>query len=76
MTTPDTYLTASEVAALTHRRRRRLQCLALAEMGIEHVTRPDGSPVVLRAHADDVLTGGKARRQPKRAEGPNWDACR
>lgn len=54
-------LTPEELQQLTGRKRRDAQARVLRHMGIEHRVRPDGSVVVLRAHVDEVLGGGKAR---------------
>jgi hypothetical protein len=66
------FLTPPEIVALTQRRRRRAQVEALRHLGIEHRVRPDGSPVVLRAHVEAVL-GGVAPAMLKDPE-PDWSA--
>lgn len=50
-------LTEAEIRELTGRKVRRSQANVLAVMGIESKARPDGSLVVLRAHAERVLGG-------------------
>ncbi len=49
------FLSEDEVRALTKRKQRRAQVRALRAMGIDHKTRPDGSPVVLRSHVESEL---------------------
>ena len=53
------FLTPEEIVALTRRKRRPAQGIALRCLGIEHRVRPDGSVAVLRAHVERLL-GGKA----------------
>lgn len=42
-------LTCAEVAELTGKKRYKAQARALVRMGVRHVVRPNGSPVVARA---------------------------
>ena len=69
----DTFLTEEEVQALTDRRVRRAQVIALKAMGIEHRVRPDGSVAILRAHIVKVFDGGNTQSKTKQVV-PNWDA--
>ncbi len=46
---PSPFLSPEEVAELTGRRRVRAQVRALVLMGVRHLIRPDGRPVVPRA---------------------------
>jgi len=50
-------LSEAEIRELTGRIQRSAQSRALGMMGIESKARPDGSLVVLRAHAERVLGG-------------------
>lgn len=47
------------------------QCEALRKMGIPYLPRPDGSPVVDRAHVRKLL-GGRPEKQEKRPR-PNLE---
>lgn len=67
------FLTPDELAELTHKQRPAAQIRALRAMGVEHRVRPDGKPVVLRAHVEALLGAGKTPRP--RAE-PDWSAAR
>lgn len=55
------FLTDEEIADLTKKQRHSAQVRVLRGMGIEHKIRPDGSIVVLRAHAERIL----GERAPK-----------
>ncbi len=66
------FLTPPEIVELTARRRRRAQVEVLRHLGIEHRVRPDGTPVVLRAHVEAAL-GGLASATLKDPE-PDWSA--
>ncbi|SDH11724.1 protein of unknown function [Paraburkholderia phenazinium] len=55
------FLTENELAELTGKRRHNAQVKVLRGMGVEHKIRPDGSIVVLRAHAERIL----GERAPK-----------
>lgn len=48
-------LTREEIALLTDRVRKSAQCDVLRQLGIPYKTRPDGSPVVLRAAMEVTL---------------------
>jgi hypothetical protein len=65
------FLTAAELADLTKRKLPRAQVRALRTMGIEHIIRPDGSPVVLRAHVEAMLG---APERPVVAAEPDWSS--
>ena len=67
------FLTPDELVELTHRQRPAAQIRALRAMGVEHRVRPDGKPVVLRAHIEALLGAAKPRRP--RVE-PDWSAAR
>jgi hypothetical protein len=45
------------------------QCRYLRSLGLTVRRRPDGSPLVNRAHYDAVMGGGRAGRA---STGPNW----
>jgi hypothetical protein len=68
------FLTAIELAELTHKRRRDAQVRALRHMGIEHKIRPDGTPLVLKSHIDKSLGGITETNAAVKAYEPNWDA--
>lgn len=70
------FLTQNEIKELTNRLARSAQSRALNSLGIEHKFRPDGSIVVLRAHAVQTLGGGATlTARPKKTE-PNWNCLR
>lgn len=48
-------LSTREIEAITRRKQRAAQVEALRSMGFTVVIRPDGSPLVARAHALQVL---------------------
>jgi len=48
-------LSREEIAQLTDRVRKSAQCDVLRQLGIPYKTRPDGSPVVLRAAMEVTL---------------------
>jgi len=66
-------LDARELVFLTGRKRRDAQVRALRAMGIEHRARPDGSVVVLRAHAETVLSGLPTRGKVESPQ-PDWSS--
>ncbi len=70
----DFLLTPSEVRELTGRVRRSTQVQTLRSMGIEHRIRPDGSIVILRAHAERVLSGDTHVSARDSESKPNWSA--
>lgn len=51
------YLTAQEVEGITGKHRYRAQVRALARMGIECRTRPDGRPIVSRLAFERTMDG-------------------
>jgi hypothetical protein len=55
------FLTDEELTELTGKRYNAVRVRVLRGMGIEHKIRPDGSIVVLRAHAERIL----GERAPK-----------
>lgn len=65
-------LSHEELSALTGRRRYRAQARALARMGITHRLRPDGFPIVSRAHFEQSM--GLSPPPSERAVEPNWSA--
>lgn len=69
----DTFLSKEELSTLTGRQRARAQAEALNRMGIIHTVRPDGQPLVLRAHLNKKMGAEGADRIQKAAQ-PNWDA--
>lgn len=50
-------LSPAELKSLTNRCHKAGQCAALKAMKIAYVTRPDGTPVVLRAAVEHLLSG-------------------
>ena len=66
------FLTSAELVELTHRQRSAAQARVLCFMGIEHLTRPDGSLAVSRAHVNALL-GDFGSISHREAE-PNWSA--
>jgi hypothetical protein len=68
------FLTDEEVRALTDRRARKSQVIALNSMGIEHRVRPDGSVAILRAHITKIFDGGSDTHSKTKEAVPNWDA--
>ena len=71
--TNEVLLTQADIVELTHRKHRKAQSKALAQMGIEHKTRPDGSLVVLKSHVEKILDGSDTAMIEKDFE-PNWSA--
>lgn len=65
-------LSFEELCILTGRRRYSAQARALARMGISYRLRPDGFPIVSRAHFEQSM--GAATSRPERAVEPNWSA--
>lgn len=66
------FLDDDDIRHLTKRRHRDAQARVLAELGIEHRKRPDGSLVVLRAHVERLL-GGVANAKVEREVEPDWE---
>lgn len=69
------FLSDDELIALTGKQRKSAQIRALGMLGIAHVVRADGAPVVLRAHIEMIMGGtetttAKAKKKPT----PNWSA--
>lgn len=60
------FLNESEIRTLTGRVRYTAQIRALIGMGVEHVVRPDGKPIVLRSHVEaaSAYPKGRTRRAP------------
>lgn len=66
-------LSYEEIRAITSRSRYGAQARALAQMGISYRLRPDGFPLVSRAHFEQIM-GTDASSAPKHIVEPNWDA--
>lgn len=69
------FLSNEELKALTGKQRKSAQVSALETLGISHKVRPDGAPLVLRAHIEMIMGGtdattAKAKKKPT----PNWSA--
>jgi hypothetical protein len=58
----DTFLTEEELRHVTGRRRYRAQIRALARMGIAHIVRPDGRPIVTRQSLEVSVSGAGSDR--------------
>lgn len=65
-------LNHEEIRALTGRRRYRAQARALARMGISYRLRPDGFPIVSRAHFEEIM--GTTSPAVEKATQPDWSA--
>jgi hypothetical protein len=68
-------LSHEELCAITGRRRHSAQARVLAQMNISYRLRPDGFPVVSRAHFEEAM-GTKSYARFAAAAEPNWDAIR
>ena len=68
------FLTPEEIVALTRRKRRPAQVIALRYMGIEHRVRPDGSVAVLRSHVERLLGGEVVPDGTLRKTEPDFNA--
>lgn len=68
-------LSHEELCALTGLRRYRAQARALARMGIVFRVRPDGFPLVSRAHFEEIM-GTELRARPSDITEPDWNALR
>lgn len=68
------FLTQEELTALTGRKKRPAQVMALRHMGIEHRVRPDGSVVVLRSHVERLLGGEAVPDGTLRKTEPDFNA--
>lgn len=71
---PDMFLSAGELYALTHKKRRAAQVAALHSMGLAFKLRPDGTVLVLRAHVENALGGTAQGAKLENKTEPNWDA--
>lgn len=58
------FLTQDEIREMTGRVRYKSQAHVLSALGIEHMVRPDGSMLVLRAHVEQSL-GGTTKTQTR-----------
>ncbi len=67
------FLTPEELEQLTGRVRKGAQIEALRAMGIMHTIRPDGRPLVLRAHIEAMM-GGKTESNEEYSVEPDWSA--
>lgn len=66
--TPPFFLSDDEIYSLTRKKKRGAQVRTLAQMGIRHTIRPDGSPVVIRQDLSDNPISVKTPE-------PNWKAA-
>jgi len=62
------FLNPEQMIELTGRERYGAQVRALRSMGIDHLIRPDGRPLVL---FEKLVSGQHHRHRPKKNE-PNW----
>jgi len=62
-----------ELQAITGRNRYRAQARILARLGITYRLRPDGFPLVSRAHFEAIM-GPDTPSPDRKAEEPNWSA--
>jgi hypothetical protein len=62
------FLSPEQMIALTGKTRGAYQIQALRKMGIHHITRPDGVPVVKEDWLPGVKSGANHRIEP------DWDA--
>lgn len=53
------FLSEDEITLMTRRSRYRHQAQALDQLGVTYRLRQDGSPLVLRAHVQDLLGAHK-----------------
>ena len=65
-------LTPDELGELTGRTRKPAQARALRSLGIEFRVRPDASIVVLRSHAESVLSGASTKPAAAARRQPDW----
>lgn len=68
------FLNEEEIYSLTKRIHHKAQAKVLAQLGIEHKVRPDGTLVVLASHVERVLGGEVGGKSKKPAAEPNWGA--
>lgn len=67
------FLTDGELIELTGKQKRPAQIRVLRQLCIEHRIRPDGRPMVLRAHVDVLFGAGPQSAKVEEAE-PDWSA--
>lgn len=68
---PSLILSHAELCAVTGRCRYRAQAKALARMGINHRIRPDGFPLVSRAHFEAIM-GAEGPATTRKPTEPDW----
>lgn len=69
------FLNAEELEELTNLKRPKSQIRALRSMGIEHMVRIDGRPLVLRAFIEKKGMGeASSGSKKKNSVQPNWKA--
>lgn len=68
------FLTQTEIADLTQRKRAKAQQRQLNAMGIQYKVRADGSLVVLQAHVERLLGGLDPYTRARPVREPNWRA--
>lgn len=66
------FLRADEIKEMTQRMHHKAQAAALSALGIVHKIRADGSPLVLRAHVEEIFGLRKSARTAKEPV-INWD---
>jgi len=69
------FLTPNEIQEITNKVYKSAQVRALRAIGIEHRVRADGTPLVLRAHIENLLGKNvKTTESSTRHSQPNWEA--
>lgn len=70
-TEPSLILSHAELCAVTGRSRYRAQSKALTRLGFSHRVRPDGFPLVSRAHFEEIM-GAESHTPPSATTEPDW----
>jgi hypothetical protein len=70
---PALILDSEEIRRITGLKRHKAQAQALARMGINYRIRPDGAPIVSRAHFEAIMAGHTGTPSLAATE-PNWSA--
>lgn len=69
------FLTGEELTLLTGKKQRTAQRVALNKMLIQHITRPDGMPLVSRSHLETRLDGKiQTSLESNKDIKPDWGA--
>lgn len=70
------FLTHEQICDLTGKKFKTAQKDALDKMGIEYISRPDGSPAVLIAHINKRLDGALFSETAKSKPQPKFNYCK